>query len=200
MPSRLVSNWGQTTSHTHGRQCLCCVLGHLRKPVRARKGAAHHRQREDSSHACGEPQAQTRNRLKMHCPAVQNIRSSESNQARCTIAHRVQRKAYLLLRRPVPFGRDASDSTAIRPAAAAVLAAVSCTTTGALATSKMACSLLQGLRRPGNSSVHAAAGSSFPDAGGSFATRGRRLSAATGREAALRCHKCFPASDLRPGL
>ena len=152
--------------------------------------------------------SEIRIRLKMHCPAVQNIRSSESNQARCTIAHRVQRKAYLLLRRPVPFGRDASDSTAIRPAAAAVLAAVSCTTTGALhliplllATSKMACSLLQGLRRPGhNSSVHAAAGSSFPAAAGSSATRGRRLSAATGRVAALRCHRCFPASDLRPGV
>ena len=150
--------------------------------------------------------SEIRIRLKMHCPAVQNIRSSESNQARCTSAHRVQRKAYLL-RRPVPVD-DASGSPAIRPAAAAVLAAVSCTTTGALhliplllATSKMACSLLQGLRRPGhNSSVHAAAGSSFPAAAGSSATRGRRLSAATGRVAALRCHRCFPASDLRPGV
>jgi len=58
MTSRLVSNWGQTAAHTHGRQCLCCVPGHWRKPVRARKGAAHHRQRKASRHACGEPQAQ----------------------------------------------------------------------------------------------------------------------------------------------
>ena len=35
-----MSNWGQTAAHTHGRQCLCCVQGHLRKPVRARKKAA----------------------------------------------------------------------------------------------------------------------------------------------------------------
>ena len=34
-----MSNWGQTAAHTHGRQCLCCVQGHLRKPVRARKKA-----------------------------------------------------------------------------------------------------------------------------------------------------------------
>jgi len=39
MFSRLVSNWGQTAAHMHGRQCLCCVPGHSRVPVRARKGA-----------------------------------------------------------------------------------------------------------------------------------------------------------------
>ncbi len=39
MFSRLVSNWGQNASHMHGRQCLCCVPGHSRVPVRARKGA-----------------------------------------------------------------------------------------------------------------------------------------------------------------
>ena len=40
MPSRLVSNWGETAAHTHGRQCLCCVQGHSRKPVRAQGSCA----------------------------------------------------------------------------------------------------------------------------------------------------------------
>ena len=141
--------------------------------------------------------------FQIHCPAVQNKRSSEGTPARCTSAHRVPRQAYLL-RRPLPVDCAASGSPVIRPAAAAVLAAVSWTTTGALqliplflATSKQACSLLSGLRRPGhNSSFPAAAGSSFPAAAGSSATRGKRLWATTKRVAALGRHRFFPASDL----
>ena len=69
--------------------------------------------------------------FQIHCPAVQNKRSSEGTQARCTSAHRVPRQAYLL-RRPLPVDRASSGSPVIRPVAAAVLAAVSWTTTGDL--------------------------------------------------------------------
>ena len=135
--------------------------------------------------------------FQIHCPAVQNKRSSEGTPARCTSAHRVPRQAYLL-RRPLPVDRATSGSPVIRPAAATVLAAAFWTTTGTLpfiplvagpvsrnipsrATSKQACSLLHGLRRPGHNS-------SFPAAPGIPATRARRLSAATGRARALGCH------------
>ena len=131
--------------------------------------------------------------FQIHCPAVQNKRSSEGTQARCTSAHRVPRQAYLL-RRPLPVDRATSQPRhptrcCRRPRCRfldhhrrpAVDPVVPC----------------HQLRRPGhNSSFPAAAGSSFPASAGSSATRGRRLSADTSRVAALGRHRFFPASDL----